>query len=219
MEYFRARTLANGQAGAHIVPYLGDNHNQLNVDAPQARLPDAGAVATPVSVPIGIRRRAVPNLPPTTFTAGGSNQTATQIPVNFNLDLNNYSEQERATIRNFLQAVGITDRATELATTQNAFLRPPEGSATGSGSASGLTLGEIDHGATNDIPLDPYEGFVGLQRMGRVRDLRERQRDGERQLPERIQALEVVDRRSIQTVGDQMDDEDAGDDDEEMILG
>lgn len=62
-----------------------------------------------------------------------------------------------------------------------------------------------------------FDDLASLQRLARVADMRDRER--ERQLPEQIQAMKAADWESIQVVRGQMEDEDARDDDEEMILG
>lgn len=221
-EFLRARGV--GQDGNPLNAFLLNGTNQQLVDVTQLRLPDgalaAAEAAIPVSIPVGFRRRAGPNVQGgMTFAAGGGTQP-TQIPVNFSLDLNAYSEQEQATIRNFLEAVGITDRAAGLAAAQNALLRAAEAMpANGNGNA-GMNAGEaIGNVAQPQAQLleREFDDLVGLQRLARVADMRDQER--ERQLPERIQAMEVADRESIQVVGGQMEDEDAGDEDEEMILG
>lgn len=187
--------------------FFEQGSNQPEAEANQDRLAN-GPLSPTASLPIGVRRRLAPSFPPPPV-----------IPPPPGSILGAYSEQEQATIRNFLQAVGMAGQQGE----------GPEYREHGESSVSGtrpdFSTVETDHVASQ-VPMRPpspdiFEGLVGLQRLSVLNNnrLERRRAEGERQLPERIQALEVVDRQSMQTIGDQMDDEDAGDEDEEMILG
>lgn len=119
-----------------------------------------------------------------TFAAGVGTQP-TQIPVNFSLDLNAYWEQEQANIRNFLEAVGITDRAAGLAAAQNALLHTAEAMPTNGNGNAMMNVGEATGNAAQpqtQLLERESNDLVGLQCLARVADMRDRER--ERHLPE-----------------------------------